>query len=77
MAIVIASDNEGKVQGLKTILEAAGISTVLQSEFKVKAVLETGLTFVENAIIKARNCCKQTTMPAIAGDSGLEVQIRG
>lgn len=73
MTIVIASDNAGKVKELKTILEAENIEVALQSQFEVKSVPETGLTFVENAIIKARNCCEQTGMSAIADDSGLEV----
>jgi XTP/dITP diphosphohydrolase len=62
MTIIIASDNAGKVKELKTILEAANIEVALQSQFKVKPVPEIGLTFVENAIIKARNCCEQMGM---------------
>lgn len=74
MKIVIASDNKYKAQELKDILEAGKISTILQSELKVTSVPETGLSFVENAIIKARNCCEQTNMSAVADDSGLEVE---
>ena len=73
MTIVIASGNINKAQELKNILESENISVVLQTQFKVKEIPETGLTFVENAILKARNCCEQTNMAAIADDSGLEV----
>jgi XTP/dITP diphosphohydrolase len=72
--IVIASDNVHKAQELQNILERENIPNILQTDLQVKTVPETGLTFVENAILKARNACKQTSMPAIADDSGLEVK---
>lgn len=75
MPIVIASDNIKKAQELQNILNQVNISTVLQSQLNVKSVMETGLTFVENAILKARNACRYTQMPAIADDSGLLVDV--
>ena len=72
--LVIASNNHNKIQDLKFILEPiVGIEVVSQVQFNVPEIEETGLTFVENAILKARNACKYTNMPAIADDSGLEI----
>lgn len=73
MKIVIASDNKGKAQELEALFKEANVSVISQLELNVDSVPETGLTFVENAIIKARNCCKQTGMPSVGDDSGLEV----
>jgi len=73
MSIVIASNNIKKSQELQSILEGENISIVLQSKFRVPEVAETGSTFVENAILKARNACRYTMLPAIADDSGLVV----
>ncbi|MBU0744747.1 MAG: RdgB/HAM1 family non-canonical purine NTP pyrophosphatase [Gammaproteobacteria bacterium] len=73
MTIIIASDNVKKVQELQSILGESNISTVLQSQFNIASVAETGLTFVENAILKARNASEHSKIPAIADDSGLEV----
>jgi XTP/dITP diphosphohydrolase len=71
--IVLATGNKGKVEELSELLSASNISIVPQSEFDVPDVPETGSTFVENAIIKARHASKITGLPAIADDSGLEV----
>lgn len=71
--IVLATGNHGKVKELATLLEKFDISVKPQSEFNVPDVAETGTTFVENAIIKARHAAKITGLPAIADDSGLEV----
>ena len=71
--IVLATGNEGKVRELSELLAARDISIVPQSDFAVPEADETGLTFVENAIIKARNAAAHTGLPAIADDSGLEV----
>lgn len=73
MPIVIASNNLKKSQELQLILAKENIATVLQSQFNFPEIAETGLTFVENAILKARNACKYTKMAAIGDDSGLEV----
>lgn len=71
--IVLATGNKGKVKELAFLLEQANIKVVPQSDFDVPDVPETGTTFIENAIIKARHAAKITGLPAIADDSGLEV----
>ena len=71
--VVLASGNKGKVRELSELLAARDVSIVPQSDFAVPEADETGLTFVENAIIKARNAAAHTGLPAIADDSGLEV----
>lgn len=71
--IVLASGNRGKVREFSELLADRAISVIPQSDFGVPDVAETGLTFVENAIIKARNAAAHTALPAIADDSGLEV----
>ena len=71
--IVLATGNKGKVREFSELLAARDISIVPQSDFAVPEADETGLTFVENAIIKARNAAAHTGLPAIADDSGLEV----
>ncbi|WDE10673.1 XTP/dITP diphosphatase [Thalassomonas haliotis] len=71
--IVLATGNKGKVKELSELLAAENITIVPQSDFQVPDVPETGTTFVENAIIKARHAAKITGKPAIADDSGLEV----
>ena len=71
--IVLATGNQGKVNELASLLAEQHIEIKPQSEFNVSEVAETGTTFVENAIIKARHAAKITGLPAIADDSGLEV----
>ncbi len=71
--LVLATGNQGKVRELKNMLSELNIDVVAQSEFNVSEVPETGTTFIENAIIKARHAAKVTGLPAIADDSGLEV----
>ncbi|MBB1430015.1 RdgB/HAM1 family non-canonical purine NTP pyrophosphatase [Pseudoalteromonas sp. SG43-4] len=71
--LVLATGNPGKVKELANMLSPLNINVVPQSNFNVGEVAETGTTFVENAIIKARHAAKITGMPAIADDSGLEV----
>jgi len=71
--IVLATGNQGKVKELASLLATHQIEIVPQSNFDVSEVAETGTTFVENAIIKARHAAKITGLPAIADDSGLEV----
>jgi len=75
--IVLATGNKGKVAELADKLSSLNIDVVAQSEFDVPAVAETGTTFIENAIIKARHASKITGLPAIADDSGLEVEALG
>ena len=71
--LVLATGNPGKVNELANMLSPLNINVLPQSDFNVGEVAETGTTFVENAIIKARHAAKITGMPAIADDSGLEV----
>jgi XTP/dITP diphosphohydrolase len=71
--IVLASSNQGKVREINQVLAGLGVMVRPQGEFNVIDAEETGLTFVENAILKARNAAQHTGLPAIADDSGLEV----
>ncbi len=71
--IVLASNNPGKVREFNQLLAGLHLSVVPQSDFEVTEAEETGLTFVENAILKARNAARFTQLAAIADDSGLEV----
>jgi len=73
--IVLATGNKGKVREFSELLADQDISIVPQSDFGVPDAAETGLTFVENAILKARNAAQHTGLPAIADDSGLEVDF--
>jgi XTP/dITP diphosphohydrolase len=73
MRVVLATGNPGKLQELRAMLEPLAIEVVPLSQFTRDAVPETGLTFVENAIIKARHAAQLAQLPAIADDSGLEV----
>ena len=70
-SIVLASNNPGKIREIQAILRNDKI--LPQSQFNVTEPEETGSTFVENAIIKARNASLQCKLPAIADDSGLVV----
>jgi len=71
--IVLASANPGKLREFAQILAAFEFEVVPQSQFKVPDVPETGLSFVENALIKARNAAQHTGLPAMSDDSGIEV----
>jgi len=73
--IVLASGNAGKLRELGGILAPLGFTLLSQSEFDAPEVEENGLSFVENAIIKARAAARHTGLPAIADDSGLEVDF--
>jgi XTP/dITP diphosphohydrolase len=76
--IVIASGNPGKLREFQTLFNGTGIELLAQSAFGVPAVDETGLSFVENALLKARNASRYTGLPALADDSGIEVDaLRG
>lgn len=72
-AVVLASNNDGKRREIEQLLQPVGVRLHAQAEFGVDAVAETGLTFVENAILKARHASAASGLPAIADDSGLEV----
>ena len=71
--LVLASGNAGKLRELSAIMADFGYRLIPQSEFGVPEAEETGTTFVENAIIKARNAATHTGLPALADDSGIEV----
>jgi XTP/dITP diphosphohydrolase len=71
--LVLASSNVGKVREFNQLLAGLQLEVVPQSQFNVTDAEETGLTFVENAILKARNAAQHTGLPALADDSGLEV----
>ncbi|GGJ98827.1 RdgB/HAM1 family non-canonical purine NTP pyrophosphatase [Luteimonas terricola] len=77
MDLVLASGNAGKLAELHALLGGDGFSLRAQSEFGVDDVEETGLTFVENALLKARNAAQVTGLPALADDSGLCVDALG
>ena len=71
--IVLATGNQGKVREMADLLADFGFDVFAQSEFNVADADETGTTFIENAIIKARHAAAETGLAAIADDSGLEV----
>jgi len=71
--VVLASGNPGKVREINQMLAGLGLAIAPQSEFNVPEAEETGLTFVENALLKARNATRHARVPAIADDSGIEV----
>lgn len=73
MKVVIASENPGKLQEIKAFFQELPIQVVAQSDFEVPSVEETGLSFVENAILKARHASHYSQLPALADDSGLVV----
>ena len=75
--VVLATGNKKKVEELNALLADLDYAVVPQSEFNVESVPETGTTFVENAIIKARHASKLSGKPALADDSGLCVPILG
>ena len=71
MKLVLASSNQGKLEELRQLLADAGVELVAQSELGVSDADETGLTFVENALLKARHAAAATGLPALADDSGI------
>ncbi|MDJ0805390.1 MAG: XTP/dITP diphosphatase [Gammaproteobacteria bacterium] len=71
--IVLASNNAGKVREINQLLASQRIQVVTQQEFDIPDAIEDGLSFVENAIKKARHATELSGLPAIADDSGLEV----
>jgi XTP/dITP diphosphohydrolase len=77
LPIVLASHNPGKLREMGHILSELRVEVISQSRFNVPEVAETGLSFVENAIIKARHAARHTGLAAIADDSGLEVDALG
>lgn len=77
MKIVIASSNKGKLREFESLLKDTGWQAIPQTELGVTDIEETGLSFIENAILKARNASRATGLPAVADDSGLCVAELG
>ena len=77
MEIVLASGNAGKLAELRELLAGAGHVLRAQSEFGIVDAEETGRTFIENALLKARHAAAATGLPALADDSGLCVDALG
>lgn len=77
MKLVLASNNPGKLAEFNRLLEGSGMQAVAQAELGVDEAEETGLTFVENALLKARHAARATGLPALADDSGLCVDALG
>jgi len=75
LKVVLASSNAGKIKELQDMLGGLGIVVIPQQSLSIPDADETGLTFVENAILKARQAALLSGMPAIADDSGLEVDL--
>lgn len=77
LKVVLASSNPGKVKELQSLLSDLPFELIPQTELNIPDVEETGTTFIENAIIKARHAAKYAKLPAIADDSGLTVNALG
>ncbi|MFY2763636.1 RdgB/HAM1 family non-canonical purine NTP pyrophosphatase [Arenimonas sp. MALMAid1274] len=75
--LVLATSNRGKLAELQPLLADAGFTLVTQGELGVEDAVEDGLTFLENALIKARHACRATGLPALGDDSGLVVDALG
>ena len=73
--LVLASANAGKIKELQQMLGGLGFNIVPQTQLNIADIEETGLTFVENSILKARNAAAHSSLPAVADDSGLEVDF--
>lgn len=71
MKLVLASSNAGKLEELHALLDDVGVELIAQSTLGVSDADETGLTFVENALLKARHAARVTGLPALADDSGI------
>jgi XTP/dITP diphosphohydrolase len=77
MRLVIATGNRGKLDEFARLLAPLGVDCVAQGELGVEDAEETGLTFLENALLKARHAARATGLPALADDSGLCVDALG
>ena len=77
MRVVLASSNPGKLREFSDLLAGQGLELTRQSDFGIEPPPETGITFLDNALIKARNAARLTSLPAIADDSGIEVDALG
>lgn len=75
--VVLATSNPGKLREFTRLLAPFGCEVLAQSEFDIEPVEESGETFIENAILKARAACAASGLPAIADDSGVAVDALG
>jgi XTP/dITP diphosphohydrolase len=75
--VVLATGNPGKLRQFSELLGESGLALVRQSDFGIEPPPETGSTFLENSLLKARNAARLTGLPAIADDSGIEVDVLG
>lgn len=75
--VVLATGNEGKLTEMRAILAGHGLEVVAQAELGIRPPAEDGASFAENALIKARHAAAQSGLPAIADDSGIEVDALG
>lgn len=73
MKIVLASNNAGKIKEIKALLADLPVELISQAELDISEVEETGTTFIENSLIKARHASKAAGLPAVADDSGLAI----
>ncbi len=73
--ILLASNNIGKLREIKAVLSGSALELISQSAYEIDDADETGLSFVENAIIKARHAARHVDFPVIADDSGIEVDV--
>lgn len=75
--VVLASGNSGKLKEMSALLSELDMEVLPQSQFSVPEAQETGLSFTDNALLKARNAARHARLPAIADDSGIEVDVLG
>ena len=75
--VVLASSNSGKIREIADLFSDLGIAVIPQSDFDIESPPETGRTFVENALLKARHAAQRTGLPAMADDSGIAVDALG
>lgn len=77
MRVVLASGNRGKAREIAALLQDCDIAIATQTELGIEGAEETGATFIDNALLKARHAARASGLPAIADDSGLEVDALG
>ena len=77
MDVILATSNAGKIKEFQALVKGLPMNFIAQKEHQIESVDETGLTFIENAILKARHAAKSTGLPALADDSGLCVDALG
>jgi XTP/dITP diphosphohydrolase len=75
--VVVATGNAGKQRELGALLEPYGVQLVMQTQLGIQPIEETGTTFEANALLKARHAARMSNLPALADDSGLEVDALG